>query len=315
MPAHRPSRRVAGKRSLWSRCSNRRNRRIAEGTARRPPKCSIVFAKRSSFAWPALYIARGQGAIPCRALEGRCNSSSHYPPALRQVGQETLADHPGPNPCSGNPMAGITARALGGVPNSLPSPGLLRTSCASSLLGYMALAMRPRRSSRPRFFAAPSSLLRRRAPDGDGAAAHVCRSVTSCGTMPGEATGQGRRRRCRAGCYGQTFCSVAEGVSDRGRKRIHRIPDHLCTRACHDKVTCVDRARINTVGHRELAAWSGLREGIRRCRNRVQSHPAGRAYNLGRDCVGPREAWAAVTGTGSAVAANHAAVAGRSPCS
>jgi len=158
MPAHRPSRRVAGKRSLWSRCSNRRNRRIAEGTARRPPKCSIVFAKRSSFAWPALYIARGQGAIPCRALEGRCNSSSHYPPALRQVGQETLADHPGPNPCSGNPMAGITARALGGVPNSLPSPGLLRTSCASSLLGYMALAMRPRRSSRPRFLAAPSSV-------------------------------------------------------------------------------------------------------------------------------------------------------------
>jgi hypothetical protein len=49
-------------------------------------------------------------------------------------------------------------RMLGGVPNCLPSLGLLRTSFASSLLGYMTSAMRPRRSSRPRFLAAPSSV-------------------------------------------------------------------------------------------------------------------------------------------------------------
>ncbi len=47
---------------------------------------------------------------------------------------------------------------LGRVPKSLPSLGLLRTSFASLLLGYMATAMRPRRSSRPRFLATPSSV-------------------------------------------------------------------------------------------------------------------------------------------------------------
>ena len=44
------------------------------------------------------------------------------------------------------------------VPKFLPSLGLLWTSFASSLLGYMAMAMRPRRSSRPRFLAAPGSV-------------------------------------------------------------------------------------------------------------------------------------------------------------
>jgi hypothetical protein len=47
---------------------------------------------------------------------------------------------------------------LGRVPKFLPSLGLLWTSFAFSLLGYMATAMRPRRSSRPRFLATPSSV-------------------------------------------------------------------------------------------------------------------------------------------------------------
>jgi hypothetical protein len=47
---------------------------------------------------------------------------------------------------------------LGRVPKFLPSLGLLWTSFASSLLGNMATAMRPPRSSRPRFLATPSSV-------------------------------------------------------------------------------------------------------------------------------------------------------------
>jgi|GEM_PF-4710204 len=55
-------------------------------------------------------------------------------------------------------VPGLPFRSLGRVPKFLPSLGLLWTSFASSLLGYMATAMRPRRSSRPRFLATPSSV-------------------------------------------------------------------------------------------------------------------------------------------------------------